>query len=260
MQDKLDVDLIEAKTPSKVVVYASTASTNDIAWRYATRDKYDGLAVLAETQTAGRGRTGNKWLSDTHQSILCSLLLLHCPCQTEIVTLAAPIAVVETLKKFSVANPKIKWPNDILVNNKKIAGILIESRPCSSHNHYVIGIGINCHQSPEFFDSLQLAMPATSIDIETGRFVDRNALAAELINSLKQWIHTASTNPELIVNTWQHLSSQLNQRVSLKYKDQTFTGNCIGIDPLAGLILQLDTGTVRMFNAAHTTIIKQQQY
>lgn len=260
MQDKLDVDLIEARTDTKVVIYNSTASTNDIAWRYATCDKYDGLAVIAEFQTQGRGRRGSKWQSEKSQSILCSILMLNCPCDTEIATLAVPVAIAETLKKFEVPNPRIKWPNDILVNAKKIAGVLIESRNASAGRHFVIGIGINCHQNEQFFSNIDLAMPATSVDMETGRFVDRNRLAAELINSVKGRISSACTDTDMISSKWKQLSAQLGHRVCVKHKGESFSGNCIGIDPVEGLILQLDSGAVRMFHAAHTTIIKQQQY
>ena len=263
--DRLDVDVIEAITAGgivggEVVVYSSTASTNDIAWQYADNPANNGIAIFAETQQKGRGRQGNKWLSNKEQSILCSILLLGCKCEFEMLTLAVPIAIVEAMGIFGVSRAKIKWPNDVLINGKKAAGVLIESRKTKGKNNYVVGIGINCHQDEDFFDKHDLAMPATGIDIETGKFIDRNELAAELLKQIGNWLSIAETKKEKLVRRWQQLSSQLGQRVELKYNRQKFSGNCIGVDPLKGLILQLDTGARRMFEAAHTTIIKQKLY
>jgi BirA family biotin operon repressor/biotin-[acetyl-CoA-carboxylase] ligase len=263
--DRLDVDAIEALTAGKivggkVVVYNSTASTNDIAWQYAGDRINNGIAIFAESQQKGRGRQGNKWLSNKGQSVLCSILLLDCPCEFEMLTLAVPIAIVEAMGSFGISQARIKWPNDVLINGKKAAGVLIESRKAKSKNDYVIGIGINCHQDEEFFDKYDLAMPATSIDIETGKCIDRNKLAAALLKQTERWISIAETEKKELLHKWQQLSSQIGQRVELKYNQQKFSGNCIGVDPLKGLILQLDTGARRMFDAAHTTIIKQKLY
>jgi BirA family biotin operon repressor/biotin-[acetyl-CoA-carboxylase] ligase len=256
----MDVDAIESKTSTSVIVYNSTASTNDVAWQYANNRDNNSLAIFAESQSKGRGRHGNKWLSKTAQSLLCSILLLESKCDLETLTLTVPLAATQAIANIGVTNARIKWPNDVLVNNKKIAGVLIESRKNNGSNDYVVGIGINCHQQQDFFDQHKLVMPATSIDIATGSFVNRNDLAAELINKLNQWLDVAQTDKQTIVKQWHRLSSQLGHRVKLQYNQQTFTGNCIGVDPIKGLILQLDTGAVRMFDAAHTTIIKQQQY
>jgi BirA family biotin operon repressor/biotin-[acetyl-CoA-carboxylase] ligase len=263
--DRLDVDVIEALTAGavvggKVVVYNSTASTNDIAWQYADNRGNNGIAIFAETQQKGRGRQGNRWLSNKGQSVLCSILLLDCQCEFEMLTLAVPIAIVEAMDSFGISRAKIKWPNDVLINGKKAAGVLIESRRAKNKNDYVIGIGVNCHQDKDFFDKHDLAMPATSIDIETGKYIDRNELAAAVLKQTEQWISIAENKKENVIQRWQQLSSQLGHRVELKYNQQKFSGNCIGVDPLEGLILQLDTGARRMFDAAHTTIIKQKLY
>jgi biotin-(acetyl-CoA carboxylase) ligase len=99
-------------------------------------------------------------------------------------------------------------------------------------------------------------MPATSIDIQSNMTVDRNLLAAQLLASLDEWLTIAQTDSEQITNTWSGLSSQLGHHVAVEYNQQQFSGNCIGVDPARGLILQLDDGGVRMFDAAHTTIVK----
>jgi biotin-(acetyl-CoA carboxylase) ligase len=99
-------------------------------------------------------------------------------------------------------------------------------------------------------------MPPTSIDIQSDTTVDRNSLAAHLLTSLNEWLTIAQNDNEQIIDTWSGLSSQLGHHVAVEYNQQQFSGNCIGVDPVRGLILQLDDGGVRMFDAAHTTIVK----
>jgi BirA family biotin operon repressor/biotin-[acetyl-CoA-carboxylase] ligase len=259
--DILDVDVIEgslspAVVGRQVLVYKSTSSTNDVAWEYSRNAANDGLAVFAETQSSGRGRRGNKWLSADFQSILCSILLIDFPVGPELMTTASAIAVAEAVINICSIDARLKWPNDVMINGKKVAGILLESRPGTSGNNYVIGIGLNVHQPKEFFDNTELLMPATSLDIATASFNNRNPLAAGLLSSFNRWLEIAKLTPQKIVDRWTTLSTQLGTHVTVEYNQQRFSGNCIGVDPAAGLILQLDKGGVRMFDAAHTTIVK----
>lgn len=259
--DILDVDIIEELLSPviagcKVLVYKSTSSTNDVAWEYSRNPVNDGLAVFAETQSAGRGRRGNKWLSADSQSILCSILLVDFPVSAELMTTASAIAVAEAVMNICSVRARLKWPNDVMINGKKAAGILLESRPGKKASNYVIGIGLNVHQPKEFFDKTELLMPATSLDLETGGFNDRNRLAAELLYSFDRWLEIAKSSPLKIVDRWTSLSTQIGRNITVEYNQQRFIGNCIGVDPAAGLILQMDKGGVRMFDAAHTTIVK----
>ncbi len=150
----------------------------------------------------------------------------------------------------------IKWQNYFMVKGKKIAGILLETRINNDSSDYVVGIGINCHQKKKDFKACEPQMPATSIDIETGTSVRRNPLAAELLTSIYKWTETAQTSSETVVAKWRQMSSQLGHRVTVRCNAEDFTGNCIGLHPVEGLVLQLEQGSVRMFDAAHTTIIK----
>ena len=259
--DQLDVDVIEANlhTPTvgkQILIFKCTASTNDVAWEYATDEKNSGLCVFAEEQTAGRGRGRAKWLSAQGRSILCSILLLDCQCGAELLTLASAVAAAEAINRYTQLETRVKWPNDIIIRGKKVAGILLESKTTNDRIDYVIGVGINCHQKEEFFQKHEFQMPPTSIDIESSTFVDRNSLAAQLLASFDQWLTIAQESSQKIIDTWRRLSSQLGHRATVEYDQKRFSGNCIGVDPAKGLILQLDDGGVRMFDAAHTTIVK----
>jgi BirA family biotin operon repressor/biotin-[acetyl-CoA-carboxylase] ligase len=181
--------------------------------------------------------------------------LTDCSLGAELLSLTMAVALAEAIGKCAKAEVKIKWPNDVILNNKKVAGILVESNKAAGHTVYIVGIGINCHQRKEDFPA-ELQKIATSIDIETGGVADRISLVKRLLTSVDHWLAIAETNEQKVVERWQKLSTQLHHRVALIYNRRRFVGNCIGIDPRQGLILQLDTGGIRMFHAAHTTIAK----
>jgi BirA family biotin operon repressor/biotin-[acetyl-CoA-carboxylase] ligase len=173
-----------------------------------------------------------------------------------LLTLTAAVATAQAINACCRLDARLKWPNDIIIKGKKVAGILLESRTTDDRFDYVIGVGINCHQQQDFFRGQKFRMPATSIDVQNNTTVDRNLLAAQLLASLDEWLTIAQTDSEQITDTWSRLSSQLGHHVAVEYNQQQFGGNCIGVDPARGLILQLDDGGVRMFDAAHTTIVK----
>jgi len=263
-RDELDPDKIKANLKTKrigrkILVYNRTSSTQAIAAEYAKNKGNDGLVIFAEEQTAGRGRADNKWHGNRSESILCSIVLStggSRTAPTELLSLTCAIAVAEAIGKSANGEARIKWPNDIMLNGKKVAGILLESKTDNSGNTCIIGIGINCHQRKDSF-GLELQSIATSIDIESHSTSDRIWLAKRLLTSMEHWLEVAEKNSEKVTDQWRKLSIQLNHRVKLIYNSREFAGNCIGIDPEKGLILQLDTGGVRMFDAVHTTNIKQ---
>jgi BirA family transcriptional regulator, biotin operon repressor / biotin---[acetyl-CoA-carboxylase] ligase len=255
--DKLDVDEIQANLKTrrigrKILVFNNTSSTNDAARRYIASKNSDGLTIFAEEQTSGRGRAGNKWFSKRCESILCSIILSENNINPELLSLTCAVAVADAIGKSA----KIKWPNDIMINGKKAAGILLEAVSNENNNTYIIGIGINCHQNKDSFPE-ELHSIATSIDIENKTVCDRVRLAKRLLSSLDYWLEAAGKNNKKIIENWQKLSIQLGHHITFSFNKKRFSGNCIGIDPEKGLVLQLDSGGIRMFDAAHTTIVKK---
>ena len=282
--DEIEAACKNARIGGKIVVFQSTASTNDIAWEYAANPGNDGLCVLAEMQTQGRGRRGRTWFSEPGQSVLCSVLLINTPIESELLTLTAAVATAEAIHQskyyLGEADPsaplgtgldcsapiqcRIKWPNDILIKERKIAGILVEKRTLQGKSHLVIGIGINCNQTRETFETYDLNLPATSLAIESGLAVDRTKLVCKLLDQLGQWIeiaragtvHPAETLPQSpIIDRWLQLSGMLGQHVTVEFDGRRHSGFCRGIDPSRGLILQLDNSLVRLFSAAQTSIV-----
>ena len=254
--DRLDPDEIQANLRTKtigreIVVYQSTASTNDIAAEYARNKENNGIVIFAEEQTAGRGRGGNKWSSGVGDSLLCSIVLTCSELCAEVVSLTSAVAVAEAVG----GEARIKWPNDILFGVKKVAGILIESSNYGGRVNYVIGVGINCHQKKADFPA-ELRDIATSIDIKSKVVSDRISLSRRLLTSFECWLRTAVVDSDKVKRRWQSLSIQVGHRVTVIFDGREFTGNCIGIDPEKGLILQLERGAVRIFDAGHTSVVK----
>ena len=257
----LDVDFIKSNLATcrigkEIIVYTSTSSTNDIASEYAAGgEKNDGLAVFAEYQTAGRGRRGNVWQSQAGKSILCSILLYEPDIEPDALVLACGVAVAESIGRCGRTEAKIKWPNDILLDDKKVAGVLVESISIKKQKFFVIGIGINCQQKKEDFAD-ELKQTATSIDIQNGTKCDRNRIAKRLLVNLDHFLAAGLKNPGEVVEKWQGMSILLGRRITVEHNGGQFTGNCIGIEPVEGLIVQLERGGVKIFDAASTTIVK----
>jgi BirA family biotin operon repressor/biotin-[acetyl-CoA-carboxylase] ligase len=196
-----------------------------------------------------------------------------------LLSLTCAVAVAGALDQVGGHTARIKWPNDIMLAGKKVGGILLESKGMRTANQkaetgppqetkvpssavgppssgiYIIGIGINCHQRTEAFP-LEIRDSATSLDLVSQTRCDRVTLARRVLASLDHWLAVATGDKQRIIDTWRQLSTQLGQRVTLSCDGRQSTGNCIGVDPEKGLILQLDRGGVRMFDAAHTTIVK----
>lgn len=259
--DLLDPDRIRANLKTrcigrKILVFNSTSSTNDIAAEYGKNKQNDGLVIFAEEQTKGRGRAGAEWYSNRADSILCSIVLAEPKITGELLSLVCAVAVAEAIGKVNTCEAKVKWPNDIMLNGRKVAGILLEAKFNNSRNTYIIGIGINCHQNRDSFPA-ELQSTATSIDLESCTVCDRIALAKRLLNSVDHWLQVAEESSQDVTDQWRRLSVQLGHRIRLLYQGKKFVGNCIGIDPEKGLIVQLDSGGVRMFPAAHTSVAKQ---
>ncbi len=283
IDDRLDPDLIQAKLRTKrigrkVLVYDRTSSTSDVAAEYARNPDNAGLVVFAEEQTAGRGRSGAKWHGRRGDSLLLSVVLVNCTIGGELLSLACAVAVAEAIGQVGGHPARIKWPNDIILDGRKVAGILLESTCVSrisslasrtptgpsahgqdtryeTRDTTIIGIGINCHQTTDSFPA-DLQATAISLDMAGGTRCRRVTVARRVLCSLDHWLRVAERSKEQVIETWSRVSTQLGQRITLSYNGKRFTGNCIGVDPENGLILQLDRGGVRMFHAAQASVVK----
>ncbi len=236
----------------------TTTSTNDEAWDHVEADDADGLVVFSEFQTAGRGRFGRVWESPRGASLLCSVLLNNGSGELtgNQLGLVAPIAVRDAIVSCTDVVPTIRWPNDLTISGRKVAGILVESRTRSSGTRaLVIGIGINCLQQHPHLDR-SLCSQATSLEIESRIRVDRSALAMAVLEHLDHWLNVPrSWDDACLRDCWVAGAEPFGCRAHLRQAGKVFSGTMLDVDPQHGIVVQLDEGSVRVFEAADTTVV-----
>jgi BirA family biotin operon repressor/biotin-[acetyl-CoA-carboxylase] ligase len=185
-----DIDRLKrlvARNPLAVEIryFDTLPSTNSEASALAERGACHGTVVIAGRQTRGRGREGRHWLSGPEKGVTLSILLRPPVqvAQSPIITLAAAVAVARVVEKRIAAQPEIRWPNDVFVRGKKIAGILAEAKTGMMQvTSVVTGIGLNVNDTPP-----DIPADATSLCLETGREADRVDVIAELLDSFGLW-------------------------------------------------------------------------
>jgi len=229
---------LETETLGKNIKYFdSLASTMDIAFQLGVEGADEGTVVCAESQTKGKGRLGRSWASPKGKGIYMSVILRPsvAPADAAKLTLLSAVATCEAIEKLFNVKAKIKWPNDILVNNKKIAGILTElSAEMDRVRFVVIGIGVNVNASLS-----QLPPNATSIRNETGQKGSRIRLLQEILRSLEYWYGGVSEHGfNAVIDRWKRLSSTLGQRVRVADLTGDVEGEAIDLDEYGGLIIK----------------------
>ena len=187
--DEIRTNLQSETRAMRLDLYEHVQSTSDIACQYIQQSAPDTLlAVLAEEQTGGRGRRGRKWHSPPGSGLLLSMAVSFAPhtaMRFEQWPLLAALAVREAIADFVDVPVQIKWPNDILIDGKKVCGILTELGSYQHGRYLIIGFGVNVSADPTDFPK-ELQDRATSILGATGQLCDRNQLAAALINRMQR--------------------------------------------------------------------------
>ncbi len=227
----------------EILYFTETDSTNIRAKDIAARGASEGTIVLSEKQTKGRGRKARNWFSPPRDGIYLSLILRPkiAPREAPRITLLTAVAIAETLLSMSGLEIAIKWPNDILANGKKLAGILTEMSTKGERINYVVaGLGLNVH-TPRFPDEIQ--GKATSILMETGKQFPRVALAQEYLKWHEDYYGVLqSIGFEPIRRRWKELANIVGQRVTVETIDTEYSGEVQDIDNDGALILKDKTG------------------
>ena len=241
---------LKTRSIGKSIFYqASTASTNDEAKRLANTGCIDGTIVLSEEQQKGKGRLSRGWFSPFGKGIWLSIVLRPSfrPQDAPKCTLMAAVALYRAIKKVTPISCGIKWPNDILIQGKKLAGILTEmSAEIDAVNYLVIGMGINVNiRSGEFPDDL--AQMATSLAEQVGSPVPRLTLLVALLEELDAcYHHVLNKGFEDVLAEWRTYSITLGQEVNVIGIDKTFVGRALDIDEEGALLVQTDLGLERV--------------
>jgi BirA family biotin operon repressor/biotin-[acetyl-CoA-carboxylase] ligase len=246
-----------------IYIFDAVTSTNRVLGGLADEGAVEGTVVLAEAQTAGRGRHGSDWFSPEAANLYVSVLFRPRIAPHDL-PLFAPIASLALAEAawLEGAPALIKWPNDVLVSRRKLGGVLVEAPVVGDEVAYVVlGIGVNLNvERAELTEALgPLAQDAVSLREIVGHDVDRDLFAADLLNRLEKWHHTFLTRgPAAILNAWQARDALKGQRVEIRATGRIYQGCCLGIQADGSLLVQDDggqtchvvTGAVRMLEPA----------
>jgi BirA family transcriptional regulator, biotin operon repressor / biotin---[acetyl-CoA-carboxylase] ligase len=243
-REKLIKGLGESIFSQNFILHQKINSTNVLARELALNGAPEGTLILAEEQTAGKGRLDRKWLSPGKENLLFTILLRP-PWGAEnvfLLTMMLAISVIDEAKNMAGIDIRIKWPNDLYINKKKLGGILTEfSLKDRIAEYVVLGLGLNVNWRPGEHDGLMY--PATSILTESGKAVSRNELLTGLLKRFEASYGKAlSGNIDALFSRWNKLSMVIGQEVEIVSQDETIKGTAISIDRTGALILRDRSG------------------
>jgi BirA family biotin operon repressor/biotin-[acetyl-CoA-carboxylase] ligase len=229
---------------SNVIYRESVDSTNTLAKALADQGAPEGTVVAAEEQTSGRGRLGRGWVSPLGANLLFSLLLRPPlgPENVFVLTMILALAGIDAIENASHLHCSIKWPNDLYVKRKKLAGILTEfSVRTKSVEHVILGLGLNVHWHPE--PGKGIAREATSILGETGRKTDRSDLLVRLLKTFEEYYEDIKQGKgEPYYKRWNDFCLVLGKRVAISSSSGEIRGLALRIDRRGALIVRDRSG------------------
>jgi BirA family transcriptional regulator, biotin operon repressor / biotin---[acetyl-CoA-carboxylase] ligase len=240
-------------------VFEKTNSTNDVAEKLARDGVKEGVVAFAEAQTQGRGRLGRRWHSPARRGLWFSVLLrpdLRPQAATQL-TVAAATSLVRAIRDQTGLTPDIKWPNDIFIRGRKVAGVLTELSAELDHiKHLILGIGVDVNLVATDFPP-ELRKLATSLRIETGRELHRADLAAAILRELDaDYARIRSQRFEEIADEWQAGCSTIGRRVSIRIGGRCLQGHAEALDHDGALLLRTEHGRLERIIGGDVTLQK----
>jgi len=251
---------LKTKFIGKIIHSFNTVkSTNDIAHQLADKGAVEGTIVTAEKQTLGKGRLGRSWHSPEKMGIYVSIILRpkFPPDKAPGLSVMSALAVAETLNEYSPGKVQIKWPNDVLINGRKVSGVLNElSAEKNKINHVIVGIGINVKQSENDFPP-NLRTTATSVRRETGKENSRAELLKLLLRNFEnEYVRYKKNQLGKSLPKIRKLSSLLNKEVALQWGGAALSGMAVDIDQSGSLIIESNGNRVAV-SSGEVTVVKK---
>ncbi len=236
----------------KIYYFDSIGSTMDMAQELGIKQAAEGTVILSENQSKGRGRMGRQWLSPKYKGIYLSLILRPkiSPNASAILTLLAAVSICEAIKKVAGMEAKIKWPNDIFIQQKKLGGILTELNAEADQIRFlVIGIGLNINN-----DKKSLVSGATSLKEEKGQVLNRVELLQEMLRVLERnYLSFQNKGAGPIADKWRSLSATLGKRIKVSLSGGHLEGEAVDIDSDGALLLRNDAGLISRVTSGDVT-------
>jgi len=259
-KEKIDT-LFHGDIIGKEIIFLETAtSTNDVAIETGMRrENPEGLVIVADSQSHGKGRLGRKWISPPGVNLYFTVLLrpLFPPGEASILTLTAAVAVVSAIRNYTGVNAGIKWPNDILINGKKAGGVLLEMKAADNRiNLLAVGIGLNVNMSPDELPE-DIKSLSTSIKIETGEYVDRGKLLGKILAEIENTYKILlNGNKRALINEWIRLNFTLGNKVTVRNYERVISGIAENINDSGELVIRLPSGERETVSGGDVTIVK----
>ncbi len=235
----------------RILYYPELKSTMDEAARLADEGTVEGTVVIAERQSAGRGRQGRSWVSEPG-NLLLSVLFRPRMEQLPLISMIGGVAAARAVRKTAGLNARIKWPNDLLLGGRKAAGILAESAIQGDSVCYaVLGIGVNV--SLDVAESDGISAIATSVNAAAGHDVSRASLLRQLLLELDD-LYIALSRSDSPLPEWRSLLDTTGHRVKATSGNETYAGLAEGVDDAGNLLLRLDGGRLITLTAGDVTL------
>jgi BirA family biotin operon repressor/biotin-[acetyl-CoA-carboxylase] ligase len=241
--------------------YPEVDSTNVTAMELAQQDAPEGTVVLADKQLHGRGRGDRSWHSPAGVGIYCSIVLRPelSPAKTMLLTLMTAVAIAKAVARETNLSPRIKWPNDILIHDKKVVGILLESKVGGSGvEHAIIGFGINVNHTPADL-SQELWSTASSLLIELGEQVDRRKLIIKILAEVEStYERLQQGDVAIILEEWRHFSATLGRHVRILQQGEVREGIAVDVTEEGALLVRVEQNsliTVHAGDLEHLRIV-----
>ena len=236
----------------QVFYYETLDSTIDEARRLAEGGAPEGTVVVAEEQTAGRGRFNRAWISPRGQNLSFSALLRPTPVQLPFMNMAATLAVCRAVAEAAGLTPTIKWPNDVRVNGRKLSGILIETAVEAGAVAYaIVGVGVNVNFDPSQYP--EIASSATSVSRETGQETDRTRVLRLVLEHLDD-LYGAVKGGKSLTDEWAAQLETLGRTVQVRWQDQLVEGRAEAVDQQGSLVITRADGSTFTAVAGEVTM------
>ncbi len=239
----------------RLLFFQELTSTMDEAARQAESGADEGTVVIAENQTSGRGRQGRNWVS-SEGNLYLSVLFRPTLEALPMISILAGVATVRTIRTCTGSNPRIKWPNDVMLGGKKVGGILVESAVQGDQVAYaVLGIGINIGLDVETLGDIRDS--TTSLNTAVGQPVSREDLLRQLLHDLDGlYLQVMQGGP--VFSEWKSMLETLGQRVHARESGDSYTGLAEGVDELGNLQLRLEDGRMVTLTAGDVSLSHHQ--
>lgn len=238
----------------RIIRLESVDSTNRYAKDLLRDFPAEGTVITADVQTAGRGRMDRQWLSAPAQNVLASIIL-YPPRQLEEwggLPLLAGLAVTNAVRGLTSLDVHLKWPNDVLVENRKLSGILVESGRQGDRSWAIVGVGINVNQVR--FDGAYRLAPA-SMALEAGRTFDTNEVLAALCREIDiLYALWCSEGNAPIIGKWKKATRFLGKRIVAEEESGRREGRAVDLGPDGSLIIEFDSGVTEHFFAGDVSL------